>query len=155
MGLIWPDVLLCPEDHRAICQEIAAVRPTDGTQLLAHEVGRARLVPRAKLPTDTVRLNSTVEFLDNDELEIEAVQVVLIDRRCPADAAPVTSPLGAALIGLRVGDTIHWVSRGEGARAVTITRVTNGTGRQARAPLVDTGPRNSEEAGNGRRANRN
>jgi regulator of nucleoside diphosphate kinase len=129
MGLIWPDVVLCPEDHRAICQELAVVRPADGPQLLAHEVGRARLVPRAKLPTDTVRLNSTVEFLDNDELEIEAVQVVLNDRGRPADAAPVTSPLGAALIGLRVGDTMHGVSRDEGARTITITRVTNRAGR--------------------------
>jgi regulator of nucleoside diphosphate kinase len=131
MGLIWPDVLLCPEDHRAICQEMAAVRPTDGTQLLAHEVGRARLVAREKLPTDTVRLNSTVEFLDNDILEVEAVQVVLIDRGRPSDVVPVTSPLGAALIGLKVGDTMNWVSRDEGARAVTITRVTNGGKTQA------------------------
>jgi len=131
MGLIWPDVLLCPEDHRAICQTMAAVTPNDGTQLLAHEVGRARLVPREKLPTDTVRLDSTVEFLDNDGLEIEAVQVVLIERGRPADEVPVTSPLGAALIGLQVGDTIHWVSRAQGARAVTITRVTNSTGNKA------------------------
>jgi len=131
MGLIWPDVLLCPEDHRAICQEIAAVRPTDGTQLLAHEVGRARLVPREKLPTDTVRLDSTVEFLDNDILEIEAVQVVLIDRGRSLDEVPVTSSLGAALIGLKVGDTMNWISHDQGARAVTITRVTNFWGRPA------------------------
>jgi regulator of nucleoside diphosphate kinase len=130
MGLIWPAVLLCPEDHHAICQEMAAVRPTDGLQLLAHEVGRARLVPREKLPTDTVQLDSTVEFLDNDALEIEAVRVVLNDRGRPADAAPVTTPLGAALIGLRVGDTFHWVSREEGSRAITITRVTQVAGRQ-------------------------
>jgi transcription elongation GreA/GreB family factor len=37
----------------------------------------------------------------------------------------VTSALGAALIGLKVGDTMNWVSPGHGARAVTITRVTN------------------------------
>jgi transcription elongation GreA/GreB family factor len=43
----------------------------------------------------------------------------------------VTSPLGAALIGLQVGDTIHWVSRADGARAVTITRVTQPAGRRA------------------------
>jgi regulator of nucleoside diphosphate kinase len=110
---------------------MAVVRPTDGTQLLAHEVGRARLVPREKLPTDTVRLNSTVEFLDNDDLEIEAVQVVLIDRGRPSDEVPVTSPLGAALIGLRVGDTMGWVSLAQGARAVTITRVTNASGSRA------------------------
>jgi regulator of nucleoside diphosphate kinase len=133
MGLIWPDVLLCPEDHRAICQAMAAVKPTDGTQLLAHEVGRARLVPREKLPADTVRLDSTVAFLDNDALEIEAVQVVLMDRGRPFGEAPVTSPLGAALIGLQVGDTVHWVSRAEGARAVTITRVTNPASRRAGA----------------------
>jgi regulator of nucleoside diphosphate kinase len=131
MGLIWPDVLLCPEDHRAICQAMASARPTDGTQLLAHEVGRARLVPREKLPADTVRLNSTVAFLDNDHLEIEAVRVVLIDQGRPLDEVPVTSPLGAALIGLQVGDTVRWVSRAQGARAVTITRVTNATGSQA------------------------
>jgi regulator of nucleoside diphosphate kinase len=131
MGRIWPDVLLCPEDHGEICQAMATVRPTEGTELLAHEVGRARLVPREKLPTDTVRLDSTVEFLDNDHLEIEAVQVVLTDRGSPSDETPVTSPLGAALIGLQVGDTIHWVSQAQGARAVTITRVTNPTGNKA------------------------
>jgi regulator of nucleoside diphosphate kinase len=125
MGPIRPDVVLCPEDHRAICQAIALIAPTEGTRLLAREVGRARLVPQEKLPPDTVRLNSTVAFLDNHELEIEAVQVVLADRGLPFDEAPVTSPLGAALIGLQVGDTMHWVSHAHGERAVTITRVTN------------------------------
>lgn len=132
MGLHQPEVFLCPEDHRAIRQAMATVRHTDGTQLLAQEIGRACLLPREKLPVDTVRLNSTVAFLDNDDLEIEWVQVVLTDRGRPFDEAPVTSPLGAALIGLKVGDTMHWVSRAQGARAVTITRVTHPASPQAR-----------------------
>jgi regulator of nucleoside diphosphate kinase len=118
-----PDVFLCPEDHRAICEAIAEIGPSDGTRLLAQEIARARLMPRDKLPADIVRLDSTVAFIDNDDLEVEIVQVVLTDSRKPLDEAPVTGPLGAALIGLHEGDTFHWVSRAQGERAVTITRV--------------------------------
>jgi regulator of nucleoside diphosphate kinase len=124
MGLLRPEVLLCPEHHLAICEAIADVGPSDGTRLLSQEAGRARLVPLEKLPADTVRLNSTVIFLDNEDLETEEVQVVLTDNGKPLDEAPVTRVLGAALIGLRVGDTMRWVSRTQGEREITITRVT-------------------------------
>lgn len=123
MGAFRPDVVLCPEDHHAIRQAIAAVGPSDGTRLLAQEIERARLIPLDKLSADTVRLNSRVMFLDNDDLEIEAVQVVLNENVKSLDEAPVTRTLGAALIGLQVGDTMGWVSRAKGRRTVTITRV--------------------------------
>jgi regulator of nucleoside diphosphate kinase len=124
-------VFLCPEDHRALCEAIADCGPSDGTRLLAQEVERARLIAPEKLPADTVRLNSTVVFLDNDDLEIEEVQVVLNDGAKPFDEAPVTRLLGAALIGLQVGDTMHWVSRTQGERTITITRVTQPVRRKA------------------------
>jgi hypothetical protein len=73
MGLIWPDVLLRPDGPRAIRQAMTAIAPTDGLPSPVREAARGRLVPRQAPPADTLRPGSMVEFLDNDEPGIEAV----------------------------------------------------------------------------------
>lgn len=94
-----------------------------GARLLAREISRAKLVPANKLPFASVRLNSQVAFLDNDDLEIESVQVVLPEAATGLDRTSVTSLLGAALIGLQAGDTMSWQEPDGAERIVTVTRV--------------------------------
>ncbi len=117
-----PDIYLSEQDYACIRQAMRDAPLGDGRRLLAREIARARLLPPNRLSRDSVRLNSRVTFLDNEELEIESVRVVLPEAaRSPADAS-VTSLLGAALIGLQVGDTMRWRDRAQ-ERAVTLTRV--------------------------------
>lgn len=73
---------------------------------LQTELERARLVPADEIPPDVVTMNSTVAFEDQDGTRRE------VDLVYPEDATTgrvsVLSPLGAALLGLAVGDTIEW-----------------------------------------------
>lgn len=78
-------------------------------QRLLDEVERAEVVPSGQMPPDAVTIGSSVTYQDADSGGIRTVRVVL-----PADADPgaqrvsVVSPIGAALIGLTVGQSIDW-----------------------------------------------
>ncbi len=123
MSLLRPEIYLCPEDFTAIQQAMAQAPQDQGAHLLAREIRRAHLVPANRLPAASVRLNSQVAFLDNDELEIGSVKVVLPAAATREDRTSVTSLLGAALIGLSVGDTMGWREPDGAERMVTVTRV--------------------------------
>jgi regulator of nucleoside diphosphate kinase len=76
---------------------------------LAGELRRARVVPRAQLPPDVVRMNSTVRLRDLETGEVETYTLVF-----PADAdiaenkLSVLAPVGTALLGYRAGDVVEW-----------------------------------------------
>jgi regulator of nucleoside diphosphate kinase len=78
------------------------------TQLLA-EISRARVVPASELPGDVVSMNSTVECVDERSGIARGLTLVY-----PHDAdigqgrVSVLSPVGMALLGLRVGQSIDW-----------------------------------------------
>lgn len=123
MSLVRPEIYLCHEDLAAIRLAITQAPLDQGAHLLEREVRRAHLVPASKLPAASVRLNSQVAFLDNDDLEIGSVKVVLPAAATRDDRASVTSLLGAALIGLSAGDTMGWREPDGAERMVTVTRV--------------------------------
>lgn len=77
---------------------------------LARELDRADLFEPAQLPPDVVSMNSTLRFVF--EPSVEEHEYTL---SWPRDAGlgdrprlSVLSPVGAALLGLRVGDSIDW-----------------------------------------------
>jgi regulator of nucleoside diphosphate kinase len=73
------------------------------------ELGRARTVKPADVPANVVTMNSTVRLRDLDTGERETYTLVYPD---DADASAgrisVLAPVGTAIIGNRVGDTIEW-----------------------------------------------
>lgn len=76
---------------------------------LLDEVERARVLPSHEMPADTVTIGSEVTFRDENTAAVETVRVVLpddasIDQR----RVSVLAPIGAALIGLSVGQRIDW-----------------------------------------------
>lgn len=76
---------------------------------LLDEVERARVLPSEDMPADVVTIGSQVTFRDEVTGAVEIVRVVL-----PHDASiderrvSVLAPIGAALIGLSVGQRIDW-----------------------------------------------
>lgn len=78
-------------------------------QQLLDEVERARVLPSADMPADVVTIGSQVTFRDAATGADETVRIVL-----PQDASidegrvSVLAPIGAALIGLSVGQRIDW-----------------------------------------------
>jgi len=100
----------------------AADMPSAADALLA-EIERARVVPEGKLKPEVVRMGSRVHYrTDRDDL----VDVTLV---FPAHAdisqgkVSVLTPIGAALIGLRTGQSITWQSRDGRKHVLTVLEV--------------------------------
>ena len=78
-------------------------------EALDNELGRAKIVRNTELPVDVVAMDSRVTFIDLDTAEESTVTLVY-----PANAdiekmkISILSPVGTALIGLRVGGKIDW-----------------------------------------------
>lgn len=107
-----PEIVITEEDFDALCSLIERAQASQraAADRLDREVARARIVPSSEVGSDVVTMNTrlVVEELTSDAPS-RVVTVVY-----PEDAAPeegrisVLSPLGCALLGLRVGQTIEW-----------------------------------------------
>jgi len=82
---------------------------TPAAEALDIELSRAELVEENKLPADAVSMGSVVTFTDLDSQEEKTISLVY-----PHEADVTTmkisilSPVGSALIGLRIGGNIDW-----------------------------------------------
>lgn len=80
--------------------------------LLLREAERARLHSAARMPADVITMGSMVEFFDDSSDSTRTVTLVY-----PGDAdiangqLSILTPVGAALIGLRAGQSILWPDR--------------------------------------------
>ena len=76
---------------------------------LESELARASVVPSDRIPKDVVTMNSRVLF--ENETTGERLEVTLVyPREADIDAGKISIlvPVGAALLGLRVGQSIDW-----------------------------------------------
>ncbi|MDX9736182.1 MAG: nucleoside diphosphate kinase regulator [Thermoanaerobaculia bacterium] len=90
-------------------------RPTDTMDRddvsgLVAEVQRAVVVPASEIPPDVITMNSRARLLDLDQLTTLDYTVVFPeDADFAAGRISVVAPIGAAMLGYRVGDEIEWV----------------------------------------------
>lgn len=89
--------------------ELPAYRNFIGADALRTELLRASVVDPDKIPSDVVTMNSTA--LVEDEDSKEAHELTLVYPR-EADGSPgkvsVLAPVGSAMLGLRIGQSIEW-----------------------------------------------
>ncbi|WP_323815591.1 nucleoside diphosphate kinase regulator [Cellvibrio sp. NN19] len=82
---------------------------TPAADALDEELGRPDLVKTQETPIDAVSMGSTVTFIDLDSNEENTVSLVYPEEANVAEMKiSVLSPVGSALIGLRVGGEIDW-----------------------------------------------
>lgn len=92
-----------------LLEEDPATRDKRYMQELDDELRRAKVVNPRSVPGDVVTMNSRVRVTDLDS-GAEAVYELVF----PGDADPgrnkisILAPVGTALIGFRVGDTVAW-----------------------------------------------
>ena len=78
-------------------------------ELLEMELDRAIVVPQSKIPPDVVTMNSTVVFEDLQNKKCrKAILVYPGQADTSQDKISILAPIGAALIGLSVGQSIDW-----------------------------------------------
>jgi regulator of nucleoside diphosphate kinase len=93
-------------------------------EALDQELSRAELVPREELPRDVVTMNSTVVFRDEETGATRQVILCYPEEANRGDGhLSILSPIGSALLGLSVGQTIEWPVHGGGHRRLSILEV--------------------------------
>ncbi len=120
-----PDIILASSEHRLLLRLAmgGTGHTADDADDLLYELERATVVPDQFLPSDTVRMGSTVSFR-TAEGEQKAVELVLpIDADIAEGKISVLTPIGTALLGLRTGQSISWRTRGGRRQALTVLQV--------------------------------
>jgi regulator of nucleoside diphosphate kinase len=102
----------------------AADRFPRTADFLTREIARASVVGSGDLLHGVVGMGTTVEYRDDTTDQIRRVTLVYPDEADLADGKiSVLSPVGAALIGLSLGQSIEWQTPSGGWRSLTILRV--------------------------------
>jgi len=82
---------------------------TPVAEMLNTELDRAEMCSPAEMPADVVSMNSRVKFRDlTSQEEFVRTLVYPANLTDSDEQLSVMAPVGAALLGLRVGDTINW-----------------------------------------------
>lgn len=94
-----------------------------GADNLWGEMERARVVTDRKLAPDIVRMGSRVIYRTEKDERVEVVLVFPVNADISKDRISVLTPVGAALIGLRTGQSITWEARNGRKSALTVLAV--------------------------------
>lgn len=100
------------------------VATTEVATLLEAEIARAEVREPADIPPDVVTMNSRVSVQNESTGAEQVVRVVYPhDVDGSVDRVSVLAPVGAALLGLRVGDAIDWPMPGGRTSRLRVTGV--------------------------------
>jgi regulator of nucleoside diphosphate kinase len=94
------------------------------SKLLLEELDRAKIVPSYKIPADVVTMGAKVQFTVEETGEQRTVELVYPkDADIAENRISILTPVGAGLLGLRVGQTISWPDRAGQERLLKIESV--------------------------------
>jgi regulator of nucleoside diphosphate kinase len=98
-------------------------------QSLAREIERARLIEPEAAGNELVTMGSRVRYRDDVTGQERTVTLVYPDTAdIDAGRISVLTPIGAALIGLSVGQSIEWETPAGGVRSLTVAAVSRDAG---------------------------
>jgi regulator of nucleoside diphosphate kinase len=87
------------------------------------ELGRAQVLPRDAIPPDVVTMNSVISLKDLDTQEEMVFRLVYPgETDFGEEVISVLAPVGTAVLGYKVGDTIEWEVP-DGIRRLLITEI--------------------------------
>jgi regulator of nucleoside diphosphate kinase len=136
-----PEVIFHEDDYDHLLDLVcASPRATPGIALLWQELQRGERVS-ALHGHDVARLGSLVTFTDLVSGRRRAAQLVAPGVARERRRLSVTTPHGAALIGLRPGDTFAWSLDRGAAGALRIDAVTDDPRRRLRREAARAGAR--------------
>jgi regulator of nucleoside diphosphate kinase len=124
-GEVKPRITLSSEDYErlALLARAAEGSMPELISVLTGELDRAHVLAQGR-PEQTVCMGSEIAFRDDSSGKIETVTLVY-----PAEAdisrrrISVMTPVGTALIGLSVGDSITWETRNGDRGLLTVLEV--------------------------------
>lgn len=120
-----PDLIIGSEEHRKLMllAMTGEGHNDEEADWLVYELDRAKLVPDATVPANVVRMGSTVRFRTTGGGERAVTLVFPKEADIGAGKISVLTPIGAALIGLRSGQSITWLTRDGRKQVLTVIDV--------------------------------
>lgn len=89
--------------------DFARLKAMGLTPALRDELDKATVVPVESIGRDVVTMGAQVSYRDLKTNQLRKVEIVFPEEADPAQGKiSVIAPVGAALIGLSVGQEIHW-----------------------------------------------
>lgn len=129
-----PAIVIASRDYprlAALAESAAHSAPQVG-EYLARELARASIVDDALLDAGAIRPGSTATYVESADDTPRTVKLVWpLDANVARDRISVISLVGAALLGMRAGQSIEWPDPLGGVRALHVLEVHHGPPRQA------------------------
>lgn len=101
-----------------------AYRNLPGIDALQSEVDRATIVAPEEVPPNVITMNSSVKFIDDATGTEYRLSLVYPGQTDVPDAVSVLAPVGSALLGLSVGQSISWQAPGGRELRLRVLEVT-------------------------------
>jgi len=105
-------------------QDYARLSKLRDSQILEDELSRAVLVPSDQVPANVVKMNARVTYLDESNGTTREVELVYPEEADSSNGKiSVLTPVGSALLGLEVGQTIEWLFPNHQSRLLRVISV--------------------------------
>ena len=119
-----PAIAMTRLDHERLSRLVGTVAADNSpvADALFAELDRARIVA-GRLPAGTIGMGSTLRFTTDAGEDRTVTLVYPADADIAAGRISVLTPIGAALIGLSVGQSIDWTARDGRSHRLTVERV--------------------------------
>lgn len=120
-----PAIIVTRSDHDRLSRlaEAHAQRDPEVSGELLSELDRARIVKDGKIGANVVCMGSTLRFTSDLGEDRTVTLVFPGDADIAAGKVSILTPIGAALIGLSVGQSIDWAARDGRVRRLTVEMV--------------------------------
>jgi regulator of nucleoside diphosphate kinase len=131
-----PPIVIGASDFQALERLAAAfaARLPDVADELQAELDRAKVVADRSVPASAVRMGSTVVF-EADDRQRTVTLVYPAEADIAQGRISIMTPVGVALIGLSVGQSMEWTARDGKQHRFKVLRVSDGG-----AAFADTEP---------------
>ena len=129
-----PPIVLSREDAVRLerLADSPELRRVPAVAQLQAELARARVLPANELPNDVVAMNASLACIEERSGTARRLTLVYPGEADIAQGrVSVLSPVGMALLGLRVGQSIDWPAPAGRALRLTVTAVDRAAGGTA------------------------
>ncbi|MDL2284724.1 nucleoside diphosphate kinase regulator [Oxalobacter sp. OttesenSCG-928-P03] len=124
-----PPITVTTADYDYLEQllDLPKYRNIPARQDLIDELRRADIVEPSEIGADIVTLNSTIRFIDDKSQEAYEMKLVSPEEAdSDKNRISILAPVGIALLGLSVGQTIQWQVPGRAESLLRVLEVARG-----------------------------
>lgn len=122
---VKPNIVISKPDHERLTQLANGLldRKPEMADILLGELERARVVEAESVPTNSVQMGSAVEYRSDDGSSRRVTLVYPGDADIAQGKVSILTPIGTALLGLAVGQSIDFAANDGRIHELTIVSV--------------------------------